>query len=79
MDAAAATARLTTAEAMILLILFLLYRECGVCVGGLGVGGSRRTPQHAHTTLDMRGTCLARRTAWNKAPQAAQSTARSTR
>lgn len=39
MDAAAATARLITAEAMILLILFLLYRECGVCVGDLMGGG----------------------------------------
>lgn len=36
MDAAEATARLTTAEAMLLLILFLRPRECGVCVGGLG-------------------------------------------
>lgn len=36
MDATAATARLTTAEAMLLLILYSWSRECGGCVGGLG-------------------------------------------
>lgn len=37
MDAAAATARLTTAEAMLPLIPDLRSREYGGCVGGRGV------------------------------------------